>query len=101
MLEYVRDNVTICRTAIEAIQSGNVNSLASCMRDAQSSFNRCAVPNCPSQLTAPLLNNIINDIHLQQLTLAIKGVGSQGDGSVQMLCASEEKQHEVSTTVDI
>lgn len=95
MVEYVSNNVLTCNRAIQALESGDVNTLAECMKNAQKSFNRCAVPNCPSQLIAPVLNSVINDSGLNQLALAVKGVGSQGDGTVQMLCASEERQQEV------
>lgn len=95
MFQYVTNNVTICSSAIESIKSGDVPKLAKCMKDAQASFNRCAAPNCPSQLASPILNKVINDNALNELTLAIKGVGSQGDGSVQMLCESPQKQQEV------
>ena len=44
---------------------------------------------------APVLRSALRSENLQQLTLAGKGVGSQGDGSMQLLCASQDLQQQV------
>lgn len=76
--------------------SGDLSDLARQMIAAQESFDRCAMPNCPSELAAPRLHSIINDDKLKAVSLAMKGVGSQGDGSLQILCDSEDNQRNVS-----
>ena len=65
------------------------------MNVAQILFDRCAMPNCPSQLTSPKLHSILNNDSMKSICLAMKGVGSQGDGSVQILCADEAAQEKV------
>jgi len=42
-------------------------------------------PACPSQLTAPVLHSLLTHVPLQPLLLGAKGVGSQGDGTAQLL----------------
>ncbi len=95
MHEYVLRNVAICASATAAIESGDMLQLAAAMTSAQTSFDQCATPNCPSQLTSPVLHYLMSDEVLRGLSLAIKGVGSQGDGSVQFLCTGEEQQIQV------
>jgi mevalonate kinase len=78
--------------AMEAIVSGSVDTLSACIKRGQQIFDECAIPNCPSQLTAPILHKLINDPHLQDISLAVKGIGSQGDGSAQVLCRDLSSQ---------
>jgi galactokinase len=92
MHQYVHDISLIAKDADAAIESGDIIKLASSMNAAQTSFDRNAMPNCPSQLTSPLLHSLMQDSTINMLSLAVKGVGSQGDGSAQMLCKSAEDQ---------
>ena len=92
MHSYVHDNVARAAQAVEAIAQGDAALLAACMLGAQQSFDMCAVDNCPSQLTAPRLHEVMADAALQAVSLACKGVGSQGDGSAQVLCAGPDEQ---------
>ena len=60
-----------------------------------------ARPNCLDQLSSPVLHKLIVDEVLGNCTgksdsvLSIKGVGSQGDGSAQILCRSAAQQAKV------
>lgn len=85
------------------------------MMAAQRSFDFCAIPNCPVQLSAPVLHELMKDLlevfvvfdgdHLsdnsssssssRHQVLAVKGIGSQGDGSAQILCSSLTAQSQV------
>jgi len=94
MHEYVRNNVRLSADAIKALEACDAAKLSECMRAAQVSFDRCAIPNCPEELTAPRLHEVISNPALCSVSLAVKGVGSQGDGSAQVLCADEKAQHE-------
>jgi hypothetical protein len=47
---------------------------------------------CPEELTSPRLHAVMEDAVLRDIALAIKGVGSQGDGSVQVLCGTADTQ---------
>ena len=88
---YSHKNQDLAWKAIIAITTGNLELLAQSMTQAQQLFNESAIHNCPSQLTAPRLNSTLQDLDLRQYYLAAKGVGSQGDGSIQFLCQSYEQ----------
>ena len=47
---------------------------------------------CPEELTAPVLHSILADPVVKNLTFGAKGVGSQGDGTVQFLAKDEPAQ---------
>lgn len=114
MHRYIDEIASIADKVEDVVARGDVNSLAELMRTAQHSFDRCAMPNCPSQLTSPVLHSLMNDPVLRgaqndsdiqsilgkykvkpPLALAVKGIGSQGDGSAQILCSSLEGQQAV------
>ena len=95
MHEYVHGIEVIAKRAKEAIETGNIRDLAQTMKEAQILFDRCAMPNCPSELTSPKLHQIMNDTFIQQESMAVKGVGSQGDGSAQILCENVQQQKRV------
>ena len=96
MHDYINSNVTRCRNAVDAITHGDICKLAECMKSAQTSFDSAGTLMCPSELSSPRLHEIIEDESLYKCgALAIKGVGSQGDGSVQILCQSKESQAQV------
>eukprot|EP01038_Epipyxis_sp_PR26KG_P011605 gene11605-15543_t len=95
MIEYIHKNIKITNETIIAIESGNVNLLSECMKEAQKSFDKCAMPNCISQLTSPLLHKLMENDELNEFSLAMKGVGAQGDGSIQILCENEMKQSQI------
>lgn len=94
MHEYINDNVSIAHKAVAAIESGDLEALAQSISEAQNLFDRCATPNCTSQLTSPRLHEVMRDERLRDCCLAAKGVGSQGDGSIQVLCQSELMQQQ-------
>lgn len=92
---YITENQAICWEAVEAIENGDVESLSSAMNTAQTVFDKYMMPVCPSELTSPKLHTVINCKELRAVALAVKGVGSQGDGSVQVLCSGPEEQAQV------
>lgn len=90
--DYVRNNVALAETAKHAIEFGDSRLLSKCMTEAQSKFDECAIVNSPEELTSPKLHEVMHSERLRRVSLAIKGVGSQGDGSAQVLCADEIAQ---------
>jgi len=92
---YVEGIVDIAHKSVEAIESGDVCALGAQMTLAQSLFDANCMPNCPSELTSPRLHALMEDSVLKELCVAVKGVGSQGDGSAQLLCASADLQEKV------
>lgn len=95
MYDYHNENGPLSQQVIAAVRNGNYHELAACITQAQVNFDRAAIPNCPSQLTSPRLHSVLADPQLKAISLAGKGVGSQGDGSMQVLCESAEQQIEV------
>ncbi len=85
-------NKKIVHQAEEAIRSGDAESLGNIMKEAQNAFDRYLQPACPSQLTAPVLHKLLGYPALQPLILGGKGVGSQGDGTAQLLVRDAETQ---------
>ena len=90
-----RDNREITRKAIEYITDGDAKKLGSLMIEAQSLFDKKVAPLCPEELTAPVLHSVLNDEKIQELILGAKGVGSQGDGTVQFLTEDESRQEQL------
>ncbi len=85
----------LTQKAVEALQKGDALRIGALMKRAQSEFDRCLIPACPSQLTAPALHEILNYQPIQPYILGGKGVGSQGDGTAQFIVKDEESQHKV------
>jgi UTP-glucose-1-phosphate uridylyltransferase len=88
-------NRRIVHQAIEALETGQPERLGALMTEAQKLFDRYAAPICPRELTAPALHRLLGYGPLQPLIWGGKGVGSQGDGTAQLLCRSAEAQQAV------
>lgn len=88
-----KDNEEIIGRAMEYIRNGEVEKLGELMTYAQNIFDEKVAPMCPSQLTSPVLHRTLEDPNIKNLTLGGKGVGSQGDGSIQFLAKDEDCQH--------
>ena len=82
-------NQRFVREATEAIARGDAAALGRTYADAQAAFDRAAGAACPSQLSAPALRATLADDDVRAASLGGKGVGSQGDGSVQFVCDGE------------
>lgn len=88
-------NRRIVAEAREALRRGDRRVVGSLMTEAQRMFDRYAAPTCPDQLSAPVLHRALTHPSVAPLVLGGKGVGSQGDGSVQFLARDEECQEAV------
>lgn len=80
-----RDNKAFVDEAIQYIENGDAEELGKLMVRFQKNFDRKVAPACPSELTAPVLHSVLNDPGIQEYIYGCKGVGSQGDGTVQFL----------------
>lgn len=85
-------NAAIVARAREALARGDAETIGRIMTEAQSEFDRHLIPACPSQLTAPVLHDLLGWEKLAPLVYGGKGVGSQGDGSAQFICRDEASQ---------
>lgn len=88
------DNQSIIKTAIEKIESGDAEALGKLMIKAQKLFDEKVMPAC-DELIAPVLHSVLSDPEIKKWTYGAKGVGSQGDGTVQFLAKSEEDAKEL------
>lgn len=84
------DNLAMNQKVMDALQEGNAEALGALMDASQENFDRKVAPACPSELTAPVLHSVLKDPEIRQWIYGAKGVGSQGDGTVQFLARSAE-----------
>lgn len=82
----------VCR-ALRYLEEGNARGLGSLMVEYQENFDRKVAPVCPDQLNAPVLHSVLNDEIIKKWVYGAKGVGSQGDGTVQFLVKDEESRN--------
>ena len=85
----------ITQEAVDALQTGDAQCIGNLMKKAQAEFDRYMIPACPSQLTAPILHQILNYEPIQAYIWGGKGIGSQGDGAAQFIVKDEASQHSV------
>jgi galactokinase len=89
------NNKRIVHQAVEVLQDGDAPRLGSLMTRAQSDFDRFAIPACPDELAAPLLHKVLNYPPIEAYIWGGKGVGSQGDGSAQLVVRGKGGQKSV------
>ena len=85
-----QDNQNIVSRAIQLLKAGQPEELGKLMREAQQNFDRKVAPVC-TELSAPVLHSVLNDPKIEPLVYGGKGVGSQGDGTVQFLAKGEQE----------
>ena len=86
------DNREYIARADALLQAGDAKALGELMTEVQANFDKKVAPACPSQLKSPVLHSVLNDENIKKWTYGAKGVGSQGDGTVQLLARDEECQ---------
>lgn len=89
------DNQRIVNHAIKYMADGDAEALGKLMTEAQSLFDTAVAPMCPDELSSPKLHEVLNDPKILPLVYGGKGVGSQGDGSIQFLAKNAECQQEL------
>jgi galactokinase len=92
-------NKRIVEQAIQALTTSDARRLGGLMKEAQTFFDRYAVPACPEELTAPVLHRVLNYEPLAAHIWGGKGVGSQGDGTAQIVARSRSFQRLASEPV--
>ena len=85
-------NREIVTRAAAALRAGDAATLGALMTEAQEQFDAHIQPACPAQLTAPVLHRLLACPALQTLIHGGKGVGSQGDGSAQLIARDQASQ---------
>ena len=89
------DNQRIIKLAIDYMANGDAEALGKLMIGAQTLFDQAVAPMCPEELTSPKLHEVLVDPIIKQWTYGGKGVGSQGDGSVQFLAKDADCQQKL------
>lgn len=89
------DNQKIIDLAIKYMAEGDAEALGKLMVGAQTLFDQAVAPMCPEELTSPKLHEVLADPIVKQWTYGGKGVGSQGDGSIQFLAKDKDCQQKV------
>ncbi|MEN9565305.1 MAG: hypothetical protein RLZZ69_501, partial [Cyanobacteriota bacterium] len=87
-------NQTLVKQAVIALQQGNGEKIGALMNQAQAEFDRYVIPACPEQLKAPMLHQLLDYPSLKPYLYGGKGVGSQGDGTVQLIAQDRSSQSE-------
>lgn len=88
-------NRDIVTRAKALLASGDAAGLGALMTEAQAKFDAALGPACPSQLASPVLHKVLSYGPIQHLVHGGKGVGSQGDGTAQLIAKGPAEQAEV------
>lgn len=86
------ENRRICGQVIEAMKLGDAERIGELMNESQKIFDEMIMPACPSELASPILHDIMEDERVKRYAMGIKGVGSHGDGTIQMICKNRADQ---------
>lgn len=78
--------------AVEYIKDGKVEKLGNLLTESQEIFDSYIAPACPEELTSPLLHKTLQDNFIKKYSYGGKGVGSQGDGTIQFLAKDADSQ---------
>ena len=89
------ENQKIISRAVNYMARGDAESLGQLMKEAQELFDTAVAPMCPEELASPKLHKVLNDPAIQEWVYGGKGVGSQGDGSVQFLAKDKDSQQQL------
>ena len=89
------ENLKIINLAIKYMAEGDAESLGKLMTGAQTLFDTAVAPMCLEELSSPKLHEVLSDPVIQPLIYGGKGVGSQGDGSIQFLTKNKECQEKL------
>ena len=65
----------------------------------RTAFDQMVAPACPEQLTAPVLHRILKHPSVQPFVYGGKGVGSQGDGTIQFVARGATEQEQLVATL--
>ena len=88
-------NKRIVQQTMEALREADGERLGALLTEAQVFFDRYATPACPEELTSPALHRLLDYAPLKPHVWGGKGVGSQGDGTAQFICRSQDDQDAV------
>jgi UTP-glucose-1-phosphate uridylyltransferase/mevalonate kinase len=85
-------NQAIVEEAAAILRRGDAEALGALMAKAQAEFDEALGPLCLEELGAPVLHSLLGEERIRDLVWGGKGVGSQGDGSAQLVARGETEQ---------
>jgi len=88
-------NKNIVQKGVDYFEAADAKKIGALMTEAQAEFDKYLQPACPSQLTAPVLHQVLGYEPIQSYIFGGKGVGSQGDGTAQLVARDEASQKAV------
>ncbi len=88
-------NRDIISRAMEYLRTGDAQGFGWLMTEAQQLFDKYCASACPKELTAPVLHQVLSYPGIQPHMWGGKGVGSQGDGSAQLVARSKEDRETI------
>ena len=97
MLGY--KNKELIENVIEAIEKDDKLELGKLLNDSQNLIDESAIPIC-DEYKAPVLHNVMNNEFIKKLSYGIRGIGSGGDGSVQVIAKDEICQNLIKNYFD-
>jgi galactokinase len=84
------ENERIVRLAYRTLGEGGAEGLGGLMTEAQGVFDELVAPNSAAELASPLLHEVLGLESVAEHVYGGKGVGSQGDGTAQLVARSAE-----------
>ena len=87
-------NKKIVEEAIKALNDGDNEKLGNVMNYSQRLIDESAGMIC-DELKAPILHKIMEDKNVIKWSYGSKGIGSNGDGSIEILAKNEKCQREI------
>ena len=88
------DNKKIIERALYALKDGNLKLFGKVLSDAQKLIDNNAAKIC-KDLKGPKLHQIMNDKTIKKLSYGSKGVGSNGDGAIEILAKNKNYQKKI------
>jgi len=85
------ENAQIVDEVVRALECGDAMRVGAQMNHAQTLFRESAAPLSAKELASPKLYEVLNDKNIREWSYGGKGVGSQGDGSVQFIAKGAEE----------
>ena len=93
-------NKEIVLKTIKYIEEGDLENLGKMLTKAQNNFDKNVSIACKDELSSPILHSVLNDDYIKELSYGSKGVGSQGDGMIQILAKDYESQQKIKKYLD-
>ena len=85
-----KENERIIRSACKALSLGDAECLGNLMNESQDIFDKNVSIHSKKELESPLLHKLLSFDHILPDIYGGKGVGSQGDGTVQFVAKNSD-----------